>query len=354
MNVNDLPHGFTLGEQTLADEKDFVQECTLEMANLYFENEQIGNVILIKPAGETAKAEIIVSMFVFTASKNSLGELKGIATPEEIEIVLGEPLLQGEISRGFNSMLYLSETGGLIMFIPKFSVFFVAYTSNEKMTEELFHQLKRDADDNKRYIESHPYDDFAHLKKFPPLSGEPREIDWTNAPDRIIIGDEEYPMFFKISDLSDNFILKDYDVNKKYRIDNEYSEDYYEDKYQLLYMEREIGLITAFRKKDELLENAIVTSIFIFDDANRIPVPISIWGIPTDTKSSEVVKFYPYHEKDRQGNYRGLLVDNDKEYFCMMLVDFGTGMFAIVCTPLEADPLAYERYLERLENIDNE
>jgi hypothetical protein len=221
---------------------------------------------------------------------------------------------------------------------------------NEKLTGDLFHQLKQSADENAQYIESHPYDDFSHMQKNLPISGEPREIEWDYSPDLIVIGDEELPLFCKISDLSDKFNLNDYEVGKNFKLfgGNSESEDYYQDKYMLSYMERDVGVIDAYRKKDESPDNAIVNSLLLVD-TDIIPFPVSIMGIPVDAERTEIEKSFPFHDDKKQLCYSGLITDNGKEYFCFIYIASYDSQksFALICTPLEIDPTAHESYLKR-------
>jgi hypothetical protein len=183
------------------------------------------------------------------------------------------------------------------------------------------------------------------MPPLPPLSGEPRGIEWKNE-DGIIIGDEKYPLVFRISDLSDKFALIEFDMGQEYfgtDLNADYSA-YVMDAYQVSYMDREIGLIGAVRKRDEPKENAAFHMFITTLERVKIPFALSVCGIPANADISDIIKFFPPDVVRESGSaqYGGLFLDDDgNEYSGRITVSDRS--FILNIYSLKIDPKAHDK-----------
>lgn len=203
---------------------------------------------------------------------------------------------------------------------------------------------------NAELIEYHPYDDFDAMPPLLPLSGELREIEWKNA-DSLIIGDEKYPLVFKVSDLSDKFTLIELWTGEKI-ID---SDGYVSDSYSITYMGREFGYFSAIRKEDDLKENAEFSILTTITDQTTIPFALSFCGIPANGEISEIIKYFPSDDPTYtdMGIYGGVVNDDSGgEYFVRIRVS--ESLLTLSVTSLKVNPGAYDNYIENINGNQSE
>ncbi|MCL2052905.1 MAG: hypothetical protein FWG90_00475 [Oscillospiraceae bacterium] len=348
MMVSDLPQGFTVALDEFNDdlEQGFDGMVT-ESTTLYFNDEQIGHAAIVRAEDETFEDGIIIGLVSLPPySKASIGELRGTPSVEEVKAVFGESVLEEIFDPWLIYMSVSKQNFGFLMFATNVGGFLVFNIEGDPGD---YYSIVEKARQNAEFIEYHPYDDFDNMPLII-LSGEPRKLEWVNAPDNIIIGDEKYPMVLKVKDLSDNFALTPFGVGKPfYGPNQEFAYiDCLRDNYIVTYMGRELGFLHAFRHKDELPENALGS--FTFPNRKNLPFPAGILGIPVNADIGEVEKIYIPDSNREEGfrklSYGGLLTDNGKEYFFNIFMLETT--FSTRIIPLEIDPQAYENWLESL------
>jgi len=332
MNIKDLPQGFTLDfSESEPEEANFM---ITETAELYSNGVYCGEASAIRRKSKPQQDGVIVALTLIASEcKGSVGGLKTVSPSDEIKAVLGEPsvlfdqspsiLFPGENFDEPPNMIYATKWGGYIFFSPYTSAIQIYHPVDDGSLPyfglNYFELYRSTANKNAQYIEYRPYDDFDSMPKPPPLSGEPRKIEWTNAPDSIVIGDVKLPLITKVSDWSERFTLIDFGTNKEIEDTREEINygGYVRDSYRVAFMDRDSGIVIgAIRKKDEPAENAVINSVMTLPGQEKL-FPISVLG-------AEVSDISEAYISDLQNDSFYTLVsggdiyEDGEKYFCII------------------------------------
>lgn len=326
MMVNALPDGFTV-EYDYSSEKKFGGGFNFYSGQLMCNNEMSAEIGIVKKDNAEDKYGIIVS--IITLSNFSKWDFNGIKISNDTEKIiaeLGEPSSIIDLGTNEENLIYINEIGTTIIFWKSVNAIL---TLNFNFDNTFSNAL---------LIESVPYDDFEGMPEIPELSGEPREIDWNMLfeDDCIIIGNDKYPANVRISDLSEDIDLFEFTMGREF-----YSnKDYLKDTYLLMYKGREIAMVSAIRTKDQLPEEACMTS-WGFTELDEISITGSICGVSFKQDFSDVPKIYLGSQGEDPGCiYSGTIEKDGTEYWCSFCL-FGNSIVNVTLTPSSADPEYY-------------
>lgn len=209
--------------------------------------------------------------------------------------------------------------------------------------------MKLDTDDtiqNMPLAEYVPYDDFDGIPEIPELTGEPREIDWSIIfdDDCVIIGNEKYPALIRVGDLGEDITLFDFDIGKE----NSANPEYLLDNYLLMYKDREIGMLGAYRKKDEKPEYAVITS-WMFTNYPEYKFPVAVMNIPFSQNFDNILKIYLPPQKNNDSSikrYLGIAERETEQYMCTLILMNSSVIFNTA--PASMNSETYKSFLEEL------
>lgn len=329
MMIYSLPEGFTVKYDFSSETKDKESGFNFYSGELLYDGEMCANIYIIRKDGEDEENGIIFGMVVMSSyCKWSFDAVEYSNDKEQLIECLGEPSCFTDMSEQLPVALYISDIGSTVMFVEEVNGF-MAINSNFKNTLA-----------NVLFVESVPYNDFDNMIEIPELSGEPRDIDWNMLfeDDCIIIGNDKYPAYMKISDFSNDIKLYEYNMENEYGKNS----DYLRDGYLLMYKGREIGLISAIRKKDEKPEDAYIFS-WMFTDISSYPFPASALGVPFN-QTLDVKHYYTgFEEENETFRYRGTVENENDKFLCIMVPLSNTVLVNL--TPYSADPEAYDNFV---------
>ncbi len=329
MMINALPEGFTAEYDFSSETKDKESGFNFYSGELLYDGEMCANIYIIRKDGADEEDGIIFGLIAMSSDcKWNFDAVEYSNDKEQLIECLGEPSCFTDMAGELPVALYVSDIGSTVMFVEELNGF-MAINSNFK-----------NALANALFVESVPYDDFDNAIEIPELSGDSREIDWSMLfeDDCIIIGNDKYPAYMKVSDFSRDIKLYEYNMGNKY----EKNSDYLRDGYLLMYKGREIGLITAIRKKEEKPEDAYIFS-WMFTDISSYPFSASAMGIPFNQTLDAKNYYTGFEEENETYRYRGV-VENENDKFLCILVPLSNTML-VNLTPYSADPEAYDNFV---------
>ena len=330
MMILALPEGFSVKIDYDSKSSNAVTEdgYYLYSGELYTGGEVCAHVFLILKDGAKEKYGIIIAFGTLMSSecKWSFGDIEYSNDTEKIIDCFGEPSFYAD-DDDMSIMAYVTNKGTTAMFINEINAMMC-------FTFDVDNTIK-----NSLLAEYVPYDDFDGIPDIPNVSGETRNIDWNGIfdSDCIVIGNDKYFALTRIGDLGGDIVLFDRDIGKSYAKNN----DYLTDSYVLMYKSREIGLISALRKRDEQSEDGIITS-WTFMDAM---FPVGIMGIPYLQSISSVSRIYiPDVKYGEMVRYEGAAEKDGENYMCNLALTNSTKILSVI--PASADPDGYKTFLE--------
>ena len=327
MMIYSLPEGFKVKYDKSSEHKIEGWDFNYYSGELYCGKELCANIGIIRKEDAEEDNGIIVS---FVAMSNQCKwEFDGIEFSNDEEKIIqkfGEPSFNSSFTYMENdSITYVSDIGSTVIFMNEINAFF-CINFNFKNTFA-----------NALFVESVPYDDFDNMPEAPRLSGKPREIDWNMVfeDDCIVIGNDKYPANVKISDFSEDITLFEYGIAEPHPN----NDDYYSDKYLLMYKGREIGMLGAARLKDEQPENAQVYSWIFMSET--YPMPVGVMGFSPEQSIQTIERIYKI-SGDRS-RAEGICEQNGEKYHCWLIL-IGDSVF-LDCTPYYLNPEAYDEFV---------
>lgn len=179
----------------------------------------------------------------------------------------------------------------------------------------------------------------------PILSGASREPNWSMIFDEncVVIGDNSYPAYIKVSDLGSDIQLETVSIGRKSSDNPREINDYY-----VLYYHgySACGVITS-RTADVRPEDAYICT-WTMNDVREVPVEkMGIMGLSACQSTSDVMKVYvPDEADDRAANYYGVTEADGERFSCILKhnPDFAT-MLTII--PEKITPGAYDYYVTK-------
>lgn len=179
----------------------------------------------------------------------------------------------------------------------------------------------------------------------PVLSGEQRELDWSMifAEDCMVIGEETYPAYIKICDLSSNFKLGVINLGDEHPDNPDMLCDYY-----ILYcLDKKVCGIIATREPGVEPKDAYI-SVWTLGGFDEVPKnKLGLMGFSLAQSTDEVAEGYRPDERD--GNvvkYYGVTEANGERFACTLShSDSFATMLTI--TPYEVNPSAYLYYADK-------
>lgn len=334
MMIMALPQGFSVKIDYDSKSKKFAEDFRYYSGELLTDGEMCAAVMVMMKENSEEKYGIILGITATMSSmcKWSFGDIKYSNDTEKLNECFGEPSAKMNLSSSLEGTAYVTQNGSVIIFynavngITCMSLDIDSIVQNMLLTE---------------YV---PYDDFDGIPEIPELTGEPREIDWNKIFDDncIIIGNEKCPAIMRIGDLPEDITLFDFDIGKEHYT----NPDYFSDSYQLMYKDREIGLIGAFRKKDEKPEDAVINS-WMFTGYSEYKFPAAVMDIPLSQDFEDVSKIFTPHKKD-DGliRFMGIAEKGSEKYMCTLNLTNFSVIFSV--TPASVDVEAHESFLEKL------
>lgn len=334
MMIEAVPQGFSVKIDYDSKSDEVTKDFCLYPGELYMGGEKCANVAVLMKNGAEEKYGILIGITgaVSSMCKWSFGDIEYSNDAEKIIKCFGEPSAYTYLNDITGGVSYVTENGSMVIFINELNGF-LCFTLDTD-----------DAVKNMSLAEYVPYDDFDGMPEIPKLTGEAREIDWNMIFDEgcVVIGNEKYPAPMRIGDFGEDITLFDYGI------DEEYSEnsDYFSDSYLLMYKGREIGMVSALRKKEEKPENAVISN-WMFIDCQKFAFPAAAMGIPFSQDNDEVFEIYiPDYKKENIVRYHGITEKDGEKYMCTLVLMDSTVMFVI--NPVSANPDGYESFLEKI------
>lgn len=335
MMIAAVPQGFSVKIDYDSKSDEVAKDFCLYSGELYMGDEMCATVAVMMKNGAEEKYGILIGLTAVISGmcKWSFGDIEYSNDIEKIIECFGEPSAYANLNDITGGVSYVTENGSMIIFISELNGFICITLDTD------------DAIENTLLAEYVPYDDFDGIPEIPKLTGEARKIDWNMIFDEdcVTIGNEKYPTPMRIGDLGEDITLFDYGI------DEEYSEnsDYFSDSYILMYKGREIGMVSALRKKDEKRENAVI-STWMFTEYPEYRFPEAVLGIPFSQELDEILDIY-IPDEIKEGllsRYYGIAEKDGETYMCTLVLMSSTVM--LVISPVSANPDKYESFLERM------
>lgn len=174
---------------------------------------------------------------------------------------------------------------------------------------------KENAVEEKQEIVADTNYDFFACEDAPTLSGEVREPDWSMVFDDncVIIGEDRYPAYMKISEFGSNIALEVVNIGKESPDNPSEILDYY----TLCYHGYKACGIIASRTSDVAPENAYICTWTLNGDWEVPKEKMGIFGISMTQSAAEVAAVYLPDELDgNQVNYYGVTERNGEKFGC--------------------------------------
>lgn len=190
----------------------------------------------------------------------------------------------------------------------------------EKETIEAESAEKESVAESKEGIVVDSNFDISTCEDAPVLSGDSRELDWAMIFDEncVVIGEDKYPAYMKISDFSSNITLETVNVGRVSEDNPNELNDYY----TIYYHGYRVGGIITSRKADIEPEDAYIYA-WTFGGNNDMPKEkVGILGISMTQSASEVAEVYVADELDGSTvNYYGVTELGDDKFACTLKHD---------------------------------
>lgn len=298
---------------------------------LFCEGELCATGSIICKDGADEKYGIIVSLIAMSNQcKWNFDGIEFSNDKEKITEKFGESTFTTDAVGVYDTdnLIYISDTGTMVIFWETINAVCCMNFNFDNVVK------------NASLVEYVPYDDFDNMPDIPELSGEPRGFDWNMLfeDNCIIIGNDKYPANVKLSDLSDDITLFEYDMGEVF-----YSnKDYLRDTYLLMYKGREIAMVGATRTKDQTPEEAFMTS-WMFTEPDELPVSGSVCGVSFEQDFSDVPKIYIGAKGEAPSYiYSGIVEIDGENYTCSFTVYEKTILSANLL-PRSVDPEIYDK-----------
>lgn len=336
MMIMALPKGFSVKIDYDSKSEKITEDFRIYSGELCMDDEMCAQIAVMMREDSEEKYGIIIGITAAMSSmcKWSFGDIKYSNDTEKLVECFGEPSADLTFSSSLSSTAYVTKNGTMIIF----------YNDLNGIT-----CMKLDTDDtiqNMPLAEYVPYDDFGGIPEIPELTGEPREIDWSIIFDNdcVIIGNEKYPALIRVGDLGEDITLFDFDIGKE----NSANPEYLLDNYLLMYKDREIGMLGAYRKKDEKPEYAVITS-WMFTNYPEYKFPVAVMNIPFSQNFDNILKIYLSPQKNNDSSikrYLGIAERETEQYMCTLILMNSSVIFNTA--PASMNSETYKSFLEEL------
>lgn len=337
MMIAAVPQGFSVKIDYDSKSDEVAKDFCLYSGELYMGDEMCAKAAVMMKNGAEEKYGILIGLTAVISDmcKWSFGDIEFSNDIEKIIGCFGEPSAYISLNdRGSaTGTSYVTKNGSIIIFVNEVNGFICVTLDTD------------DAVKNMLLAEYVPYDDFDGIPEIPKLTGEAREIDWNMIfnGDCVVIGNEKASALMRIGDLGEDITLFDYSE------DMEYSEnsDYFYDSYILMYKGREIGMVSALRKKDEKRENAVICT-WMFTKYPEYRFPEAVLGIPFSQELDEILDIY-IPDEIKEGllsRYYGIAEKDGETYMCTLVLMSSTVIFTVI--PVSVNPDGYDSFLERM------
>ena len=334
MMIMALPKGFSVKIDYDDKSEKITEDFCIYSGELYMDDEMCAYVTVMMREDSEEKYGIIFGITAAMSSmcKWSFGDIKYTNDTEKLIECFGEPSAYMTLSSSLSSTAYVTKNGSMI-------IFYNDINGITCMTLDTDSTIK-----NMPLAEYVPYDDFDGIPEIPELTGETREIDWSRIFDEdcIIIGNEKYPSLTRVGDFGEDITLLDSGIGSEYHA----NKDYLSDTYYLMYKDREIGMITALRKKEQQPKEAVTMS-WMFNDYPNFKFPAAVMGIPFSQNFEDITNIYLPTKKSGSINcYFGVTENGEEKYSCsLVLTDY---LINITAQSNSVNPEGYESTLEKL------
>ena len=183
---------------------------------------------------------------------------------------------------------------------------------------------------------------FDTCENAPVLSGGATELDWNIIfdDDCIVIGEEKYPAYMRICELSDNFKLGVISQGSEFPDNPDLVIDYY----TLYCLDKKVCGISAVRTEDVKPTDAYIYS-WTFGGFDEVPMEkLGLLGFSMSQSAEEISAVYiPDESEGGSADYYGV-TEYDGERFACLLSHSDGFVTMLVITPYEVNPSAYEFY----------
>lgn len=339
MMIMALPEGFSVKIDYDSKSEKITEDFCIYSGELCTEDEMCAQVAVMMREDSEEKYGIIIGITAAISSmcKWSFGDITYSNDTEKLVECFGEPSADLTLSSSLCSTAYVTPSGSMIIFYNTLNAITCMSLNIDRTVENML------------LTEYVPYDDFDGISEIPELTGEPRDIDWNIIfdDDCVIIGNEKYPALTRIGNLGDNITLFDFDIGKE----NSANPEYLSDSYLLMYKDRQIGQLGAWRRKGEKPENAVIQS-WMFDYP-EYKFPASVIGIPFSQGFDDVSKVYPPIEKDGSIiRYMGVAEKDGEKYACRMDIFDSIAFFFVM--PESVNPIGYNGIIEKINELNEQ
>lgn len=329
--VSALPDGFTVTYDYESEYKDEATGYNSYGGELFCNGVSCAEISIFLKDGADEKYGIIVTLVA--TSGYCKWDFDGIGysnDTEKIKEKFGEPSAYAKYGSADGNLIYVDEIGSTAIFWKQYNSVLCVGLDFEHTAE------------NALLVESVPYDDFDGMSDMPKLSGNPRELDWHDIFDNscLTIGNDNYPVNAKISDLSEDIFLFDYEIGTEYAENSEYLSD----SYRLMYKDREMGMVFAVRKSNEQAENAHII-MWMFLGVDEYPFPGGVLNVPFSQAPFETAAIYTGAEGENTAyRYDGVIETEEEKYLCSFMTTEISMVVAAI--PFSVDPEAYNEFVE--------
>ncbi|MDE6599487.1 MAG: hypothetical protein K2K34_05340 [Oscillospiraceae bacterium] len=334
MMIMALPKGFSVKIDYDSKSEKITEDFCIYTGELYMDDEMCAYVTVMMREDSEEKYGIIFGITAAMSSmcKWSFGDIKYSNDTEKLIECFGEPSVIMNLSSSLSSVAYVTKNGSMIMFYNDINGITCMSLDTDSTVENMF------------LTEYVPYDDFDGIPEIPELTGETREIDWSMIFDEdcITIGNEKYPTLTHVGDFGEDITLFDYGLGNEYSA----NENYLTDTYLLMYKEREIGMLTALRKKEQQPEEAVTMS-WMFTDYPDFKFPAAVMGIPFSQNFDDITNIYlPTKKSDSINSYFGVTEKDEEKYSCFF--SLANSFVLLNVQSNSVNPEGYESTLEKL------
>jgi len=187
--------------------------------------------------------------------------------------------------------------------------------------------------------------DFDTCENAPVLSGETTELDWKIIfeDDCIVIGEEKYPAYMRICELSDNFKLGVISQGSEFPDNPDLVIDYY----TLYCLDKKVCGISAVRTEDIKPTDAYIYT-WTFGGFDEVPMEkLGLLGFSMTQSAENVAAVYSPDENEGDSiRYYGVTELDGERFACSLSHSDGYATMLVI-TPYDVNPSAYKYFKDK-------
>lgn len=331
--VCDLPDGLIVRQQDVIGESS---GYSISLAEIGTEEQMYTTALIIKKSNLDSQFGVIAALILSSQECSwSVGEIDRSFDGEFLESKWGKPSSGiPVVNEDYSDYTYMTEEGEAAIFMG---------SSNMAMLLSIdCSELKGDAE----LCSFSAFDKFTPDEPQPLLTVEKRDFDMSPAfeDDAVVIGKFKSKANALIGELGEDVILQP--IRSM-----EYSEnyDYMEDRYYFYVFGRYVGILDAFRLKDEPMENAMICQ-WEFFVGNDVFDESSVMNIPFRQSDESLSEVYEPYSADFGITFCGITENSGRKYYIEYFRsggDYDDRFEILQVIPTDIGSFSYDMYLEK-------